>query len=199
MISRRIVLGAGGAAVIPAGASASIVTYKDWRLLTEKGREKLPEDLVRSLEAQIDLVEGLAINPKIKAWFRKVPLEVDPTRSGSPGVYQTGKKRILFTVEAQPPDNPVLLHELLHAYHHQVLREGMQNPVILRFYKAAKASGAFAPNLYMLTNQGEFLAMCASVVLWGKAARPPGTRANVRNKLPEFYDWIVQEFGLTGV
>lgn len=199
MITRRLILGAAAAVVVPSAAFASIVTYKDWRLLTEKGRDKLPEDLLRSLEAQIDLVESLAIDPKIKTWFRSVTLEVDPTRSGSPGVYQTGRKRILFTVETQPPENPVLLHELLHAFHNEVLRGGMQNPTIVRFYKAAKASGAFAPNLYMLKNQGEFFAMCASVVLWGKAARPPGTRANVHAKLPEFYDWIVQEFALTGV
>lgn len=197
MITRRVVLGASAAVVVPCAASASIVTYKEWRFLTEKGREKLPDDLLRSLEAQVDLVESLRIKPAIKAWFRKVPLEVDPTRSGSPGVYQPGRKRILFTVETQPSDNPVLLHELLHAYHNEVLRSGMQNPTIIKFYKAAKASGAFAPDLYMLKNQGEFLAMCASVVIWGRASRPPGTRANVHNKLPEFYDWIVKEFGFT--
>ena len=50
----------------------------------------------------------------------------------------------------------------------------------------------------MYENPGEFFAMCASVVLWGRAARPPSTRAQVREKLPEVYDWIVREFGFTG-
>jgi len=98
-----------------------------------------------------------------------------------------------------PAQNPVLLHELLHAYHQQRLPDGLKNPRIIAFFEAASLSGRFPPQAYMLTNATEFFAMCASVVLWGHAARLPFTRAHVRETLPIFYDWIVAQFTPDGV
>ena len=88
--------------------------------------------------------------------------------------------------QIDPPENPVLLHELLHAYHQQRLPDGLKNPRIIAFFEAASLSGKFPPQAYMLTNPAEFFAMCASVVLWGHAARLPFTRAHVRETPAHF-------------
>lgn len=46
------------------------------------------------------------------------------------------------------------------------------------------------------SNPIEFFAVVTSVVLHGHAARAPFRRGNVRDRLPEMYEWIAAEFGL---
>jgi hypothetical protein len=94
------------------------------------------------------------------------------------------------------PNNPVLLHELIHRWQLERMPDGQQNPDVLRFYRQAKASGQYPPDAYMLSNAFEFFAMMASTVLHGRTARPPFLRENVRRKSPELYQFIEREFGL---
>ena len=48
----------------------------------------------------------------------------------------------------------------------------------------------------MLKNVREYFAMTASVVLHGRASRPPSTRETVKRTQPQLYAWIVRAFGL---
>jgi hypothetical protein len=150
--------------------------------------------VIQSLQAQIDIVESIDLKPEIKAFFHSVPLEIVPTTPGGAGAYSFDRHRMLLSMDVDPPQNPVFLHELLHAYHDQRLPNGSRNAQVIRFYGQARQSGAFPAQSYMLKNPIEFFAMCASVVLWGRAARPPSTRQTVRQVLPEMYDWIVSTF-----
>jgi hypothetical protein len=196
---RRAILAASAtaaAAALARPAFAADFTYREWRINADAVKASLPDELIQSFQAQIDMVESLAIKPEIKAFFRSVACFIDETTQGGPGAYGAPRRRMILSTHPQPRDNPVFLHELLHAYHHQVLPNGFQNPTILAFWKAAKASKQFPSNAYMLEDQLEFFAMCASVALWGKAARPPMTRANLRQKLPDVHDWIAAEFGI---
>lgn len=201
MFTRRGAIIGGGAVaaslVVAPAAHAGEFTYKGWRFNTDAVPTPLADDLIDSFQAQIDMVEGLPIRPEAKAFFRTVDCFVEETTRGGPGVYGAPRRRMTLSVTPQPKDNPVFLHELLHAWHHQKIPGGFQNRTILGFFEAAKARPAFPANAYMFKDVGEFFAMCASVVLWGKAARPPGTRANVKQRLPLMYDWIVSEFGFT--
>ena len=95
-----------------------------------------------------------------------------------------------------PPDNPVLLHELLHRYQLLRLPQGRQNPTVNGFFESVRAAGTFPADAYMFKNAFEFFAMTASTVLHGRAARPPFTRENIAAKAPDLYRWIVDEFGL---
>lgn len=185
---------ASGLLAQPARAAAPF-RYKGWTFDASEVKGELSEALVASFQAQIDIVESLAIKPEIKAFFRSVPCRIDLKTPGGPGAYGFERDRMLLSTTPQPKDNPVFLHELLHAYHDQRLPKGLKNEKVIAHLKAAQAMNHFPPKAYMLSNAAEFFAMCSSVVLWGRASRPPATRENVRKVLPETYAFIVEEFG----
>ena len=135
----------------------------------------------------------MRIRPDIAAFFAAQPIAIDreaDTRT------RAGPRGIFFARREQPADNPVLLHELLHRYHLLRLPDGRANPTVIAFWQAARESGSWPAQAYMLTNPLEFFAMCASVALHGRAARPPATRAILAARAPDLYAWIVREFGL---
>ncbi len=88
----------------------------DWQ-----GGTQTPET-VASLEAQIALVKGLSIKPEAMAFFAAQPITVD--LSGTTGTRATATG-IIFGRKPVPPENPVLLHELLHRYHLEGCRKAM--------------------------------------------------------------------------
>lgn len=147
-----------------------------------------------SLAAQVALVKSLKIKPEIASFFAAQIITVDLAQNTAT---RAGPRGVFFERKPMPPENPVLLHELLHRYHLLRLPGGFQNPQIRAFYDAAKAKGDFPPQAYLYKNPIEFFAMVASVTLWGKAARPPFTRHTVEEDLPAIYRWIVAEFGLS--
>jgi hypothetical protein len=150
-------------------------------------------DTAASLEAQIALVRCLSIKSEAMAFFAAQPIVVDLATNTGTRASPTG---IIFGRKPVPADNPVLLHELLHRYHLEMLPKGYDNPQIIAFYDAARAAGAYPANEYMFKDCKEFFAMCGSVTLYGKAARQPLTRASVAKNLPDVYAWVVNEFGL---
>ncbi|GAA0629627.1 hypothetical protein GCM10009422_28890 [Brevundimonas kwangchunensis] len=139
---------------------------------------------------QIDQVHDLPISDDIKAWFATVTITIDPTLN-MPGRFSGG--RLTLDDRVSPPDNPVLLHELLHAYMDLRLP---RTDEVRRFYEQARDSGDWPAQSYMLSNVAEFFAMTGSVALWGQAARPPSTRERLREAMPEYYDWLTTHFGL---
>lgn len=196
---RNVVAGLAALASAPAaGARAADFTYKDWRFDTSGIGGAAPEATMRSLQAQVDIVEAVPLKPEVLAFFKSVPMTLAPTTRGGPGAYSFDLHRMILSTAPDPPQNPVFLHELLHAYHDQRLPGRFANPVVQGFYDQAKASGRFPPEAYMLKNRAEFFAMAASVTLWGKAARPPFRRSTVKRDLPAFYAWTLVEFTPTG-
>lgn len=147
--------------------------------------------LEQGLREQIDLLRSLAIRPEIAESLRAVPIRIDPNLR-EPGHYDETGLRLWDKVV--PRDNPVLLHELLHVW--LTHATGAQRARIDRAYAEARRSGRYPGSAYMLTNVGEFFAMTASVVLWGKAARLPFARDRVKTDMPDYYDWLVSSFGL---
>ena len=189
MFSRRALIATAAAtALLPRLARAADAGFAiDWQ-----GGPQTPAVLA-SLQAQIALVRALPIAPDVAAFFAAQPITVDLAEGTAT---RAGPRGIFFERRALPPDNPVLLHELIHRFHLLRLPQGFANAQVIAFYEAAKAGGRYPANAYMLTNPHEFLAMTASVVLHGRAARPPFVRANVAEKSPDLYRWIVETFGL---
>jgi hypothetical protein len=146
------------------------------------------------IRQQIDLVESLAIREDIKTWFRSIRITVDPALN-MPGRFD--RSGLTLNDEVSPPDNPVLLHELLHGYQARRLAGARDNPALVAAFARARDSGDWPARAYMLSNVNEFFAMTASVALWGRAARPPSTRERLRSALPDWYAFLVAEFGLT--
>ncbi|MEP9361271.1 hypothetical protein [Sphingomonas sp. KR3-1] len=186
-LSRRSLLSGAALLLLPLPARAAQDFAIDWQ-----GGEQTPA-IAASLAAQIALVKALNVSDEARSFFAEQVITVDKeagtkTRAGPRGVF--------FARETQPPENPVLLHELIHRWQLLKMPGGQQNPDVLRFYAEAKASGLWPETAYMLKNPFEFFAMTASVVLHGVAARPPFRRENVKAKAPALYAFIVKTFGL---
>jgi hypothetical protein len=90
---------------------------------------------------------------------------------------------------------PVILHELLHAYHAKILPQGVQNPAVLLHYNLAKTNRFYPADAYLMTNEKEFFAVTASVFLYGKDSKEPFTRSNLKEKQPDYFNYLVWLFG----
>jgi hypothetical protein len=154
------------------------------------------EAIIDSIRAQIDLVDLAVMDPQLRDFFFAVPLVTAENLAGSDNATYTNRTRqVTFASASFSRDKPILLHELMHAYHDQKLPGGFANAQMRTFLDQARASRRFPADAYMLSNAAEYFAMMASVYMHGTAARDPFTRAAIREKQPEMYDWLVQEFG----
>jgi hypothetical protein len=93
-------------------------------------------------------------------------------------------------------EDPVILHELLHAYHAKLMGGGLENLGVKAMYAKAVSENAFPKEEYAMTNPQEFFAVTASVFLAGKGTlSEPHTRARLKEKLPKYYKFLVELFG----
>jgi len=93
-------------------------------------------------------------------------------------------------------EDPVMLHELLHAYHHKLMGSGFDNLGIKAMYAKAVSQNAFPKDDYVMLNAHEFFAVTASVFLAGKGTiSEPKTRAQLKEKMPKYYKFLVELFG----
>ena len=93
-------------------------------------------------------------------------------------------------------EDPVMLHELLHAYPHKLMGSGFDNLGIKAMYAKAVSQNAFPKDDYVMSNAHEFFAVTASVFLAGKGAiSEPKTRAALKEKMPKYYKFLVELFG----
>jgi hypothetical protein len=90
---------------------------------------------------------------------------------------------------------PLILHELLHAYHARMMPAGVQDAKILGHYDLAKSQQLYPADAYVVSNEREFFAVTASVFLYGKADKEPFTRAKIKEKQPDYYRYLVWLFG----
>jgi hypothetical protein len=97
----------------------------------------------------------------------------------------------------------VILHELAHAYHDQVLENGFQNKAVRDAYKKAKAKGAYEKVLlysgrtvkhYGLTNQMEYFAECTEAYL-GVNDFYPFVRAELNEHDPGMFQLLKKIWG----
>jgi hypothetical protein len=96
----------------------------------------------------------------------------------------------------QYADDPVLLHEFMHAYHSRLLPNGYENKGVIGYYAEAKGKELFGKNVYATVDHREFFAVTASIFLSGKdATHEPNTRANLKEKMPDYYKYLVGLFG----
>jgi len=73
---------------------------------------------------------------------------------------------------------------------------GFDNRGIKGFYAYAKSKDLLPKDTYALKNQQEFFAVTASIFLAGKdTVHEPNTRANLKEKMPDYYKYLVELFG----
>jgi hypothetical protein len=96
----------------------------------------------------------------------------------------------------QYANDPVLLHEFMHAYHSRLLPNSYDNKGVIGFYAEAKGKELFGKNVYATANHKEFFAVTASIFLSGKdSTHEPNTRAALKEKMPGYYKYLVGLFG----
>jgi hypothetical protein len=100
---------------------------------------------------------------------------------------------IMLGASSRQVEEPVILHELLHAYHNKMMPQGVINPAVLLHYNLAKS--LYPAEAYLLTNEREFFAVTASVFLYGKDGKEPFARANLKQKQPDYFKYLVWLFG----
>jgi hypothetical protein len=93
-------------------------------------------------------------------------------------------------------EDPIVLHEFLHAFHAKLMPNGFENMGIKGFYGYAKAKNLLPKETYALKNDREFFAVTASIFLAGKESiHDPKTRASLKGKMPDYYKYLVELFG----
>jgi len=93
-------------------------------------------------------------------------------------------------------DEPVLLHEFLHVFHSRLMPEGYDNLGVKAFYAQAKSKNLFPKESYTIFNHKEFFAVTGSIFLAGKdTVHEPFTRAGLKEKMPDYYKYLVGVFG----
>jgi hypothetical protein len=147
-----------------------------------------------SVKHQIDIVADCGAKPEILASFRSHLITLNPKIAGDNGKFSEDGVEIGSAPET--PENPILLHELLHAYHPLVMPMGVQNPDILLYYNRARDNQLYPVNEYLLTNQKEFFAVTASLYLWGHVSREPFARDKLKAQQPIYYAWLGRCFGV---
>jgi len=127
-------------------------------------------------------------DPKTMSWSN--PNFVDLAADAGTGVIRFRPNMLKHA------EDPVMLHELLHAYHHKLMGSGFNNLGIKAMYAKAVSQNAFPKDDYVMSNAHEFFAVTASVFLAGKGAiSEPKTRAALKEKMPKYYEFLVELFG----
>lgn len=190
-----------GLALALADFVSAAQTYRGFTI-DDSAVRKAPnlEALLGATKEQIDLVHAVGLPADVLAFVQEVKFELVPAgtfKRPTPGRY-TGRGAQSVQVSAaivSASHKPVLLHELMHAYHDQRVPQGFRNRVILGFYQQAKGLSAYATRSHMMQNDREFFACAATTYLFGVTAQEPFERSKVRNAQPAFHDYLKQLFG----
>jgi hypothetical protein len=147
-----------------------------------------------SLKKQLDIVADCGAKPEVLAFFRSQRIKLK--HGGEDGGGRFSSAGIEIDAAPEPPEKPIVLHEMLHAMHARYIPNGANNPDIIRFYNNAVISHAYPDGEYVLKNKSEFFAVTGSLYLWGYVARPPNNRETLRAKQPYYYEWLGELFGV---
>jgi hypothetical protein len=96
--------------------------------------------------------------------------------------------RPLALVDENNKNRPLILHELLHAYHDHILPSGFANQAVKSWFATASEQQIYPSDQHLMSNEREFFAVTASVFLSGKDG--PLTRAEIKTKQPDYYKYL---------
>ncbi|MGC4073084.1 MAG: hypothetical protein QM760_11290 [Nibricoccus sp.] len=165
--------------------------------------QKVPDlDAVeKAVCQQIDMVCSVGLSEDTLTFLQNVPLILIPPDAiprSSPGLYGRNERSVKITSRITSiGKRPVLLHELLHAYHHQKLPDGFQNPAVISFFKKAQSEALYGARSHMMQNHSEFFACAATTYLYGATAQEPFTREALKKKQPDLFSFLKKLFGET--
>ncbi len=155
-------------------------------------------ETVSNLQHQISIIDAAKLPKKVQAFFHTVEVVIDPTLTGMNGQYaQIAGSWVVRARPGQwPPDRAILLHELLHAYHREVL--GQPTPPVGLALQEALREGTYPPEYkgaYFLSNGREYFAVVGEIYVAGPSFRPPYNCGIVQKAQPSFISYLATLFG----
>lgn len=161
------------------------------------GLDKL-QKMQSSLEHQMEIVERSGVPPATLQFFQSVPVvmvkDLD-TGFGHANLDENHRQVVELKAAKLPADRPILLHELLHAYHGQKLGP---TPMIRDSYRQAVQSGVYRryAKAHFLEAPNEYFAVIGSIFLYGKRIdQPPFDCALTAKYQPQFIAFLTEQFG----
>jgi len=189
------------AAVVLAGPVSATQVYRGFTIdESDVGHLAELDAVLAATKEQIDIVHVVGLPADILAFFQSVKFKLVPAgtfKSPTPGRYAgRGNRSVQVTTTiTKMGRRPVLLHELLHAYHDQRIEGGFSNRTIQAHYQAAKKIPAYAAKSHMMQNDREYFACAATTYLFGVTAQEPFRREKVRENQPDFHNYLKEMFG----
>ncbi len=180
-------------------AAATIgVDVAGYQVDTRLAPKSQEAETLDNLRHQIAILASSKLPGEIESFFRSVRIVIDPSLTGMNGQYtQIGGEWVIRARPGKwPLDRAILLHELLHAYHRQVL--GQPTPPVGRALREALRDGTYPPEYkaaYFLSNGREYFAVVSEIYLAGPSFRPPYNCGIVRNAQPDFVRYLATLFG----
>jgi hypothetical protein len=177
---------------------AGSIEISGFQIDTSRGSKTEVKQTLATLRHQIEMVESAGLQPQVLIFFHSIPISIDPSLAGMNGQYaqEDGRWLIRARTGKWPSDRAILLHELLHAYHHQVLKQ--PTPPIGRAFDEARRAGIYPAkyrDAYFLSNPKEYFAVIAEIYLTGPSFRPPYSCGNVQKAQPRFIGYLAELFG----
>jgi hypothetical protein len=192
-----------GLALFSTGTVSAAQAYRGFTI-DDSAVLKAPdlEAILAATQEQIDMVHAIGLPPDVLAFVSGVKFELVPPgtfKRPTPGRYSGRKDGTVQVSSAvvRIGHKPVLLHELLHAYHDKQIKQGYRNSEIVGLYKEAQSIPAFAAKSHMMENVQEYFACAATTYLFGVTAQEPFNREKVREHQPRLHEYLTKLFGPT--
>jgi hypothetical protein len=155
-------------------------------------------ETVSNLQHQISIIDAAKLPENVQSFFHTVKIVIDPSLTGMNGQYvQLDGAWVVRARPGQwPQDRAILLHELLHAYHREVL--GQPTPPVGRALQEALREGTYPLDYngaYFLSNGREYFAVVGEIYLAGPSFRPPYRCGIVQKAQPSFISYLATLFG----
>jgi hypothetical protein len=182
----------------PAAANAVYHGFSiDDHLLTAGQKDRLGA-IFPSIVDQIAIVESVQLPSDVLSFFKKTHIIADPALEGNPGYFtvHAGEGLVSIKTILFPANRPILLHELLHAYHYKILTVG--NRDILESYRKAKSAGVYpkeSQSANFLTNAREYFAVASTIYLFGEIQQAPFDCEVLSKSDPDYLAFLAKIFG----
>jgi hypothetical protein len=170
----------------------------DDHLLDDGQKARFASQPAASVIEQLNIVEAAGLPPDILAFFKKTNILVDPAVRGNPGLFsiRDGAGAVRIQPIVFPANKPILLHELLHAYHFYIL--SLKNPAIVDAFDAASRDGTYPAQFqkaHFLQNEKEYFAVTSTIYLFGNIQQPPFNCAILSKTDPAYLAFLEKTFG----
>ena len=176
---------------VVASDSSHVYAYHGWHVDGSQVAGQSQEAVMAPVQKQIDAIETRGFAQDILEFMRTVPLHA--VAGGAPAHYIDKVKGIDFRVDALDATKPVLLPELLRAFHEQKLKSS-EDGLIGKAFQEARASAAWPADAAMMKSPRDFFAATATVYLFGAIDTPPFSPGRVRETQPAYWQWLGEVF-----